>query len=109
MPLWGEDERRGTIPGQVFWFGISEDGGQVVAAEGVFTMIWTEEPKEDGLGFHSVWSHPGTITGCNIHYRNLAAGVDMRAAIPTSDACSTFTRGKGTITPAPAFGGHTNP
>src|SRR5204863_904758 len=70
----GVETFRGTIPGQVYWLGVSEDGGQIVTGEGVLTTVWTWQPRLDGSGFEQVWSNPGTVTGCGVHFRSAATG-----------------------------------
>ena len=90
-----------TAPDQVYWLGVSEDGGQIVSGEGVRTTVWTWQPRPDGSGFEQVWSNPGTVTGCGVHFRSLATGAELRSSIPTTDGCTVPTRGNGTIAPAP--------
>jgi hypothetical protein len=100
----GAQAFRWTIPGQVYWLGISEDGGQVVTGQGVLTTVWTWQPRLDGSGFEQVWSNPGTVTDCSIHYRTLDTNAEVRPQILTTDGCTTPTRGNGTIAPAPVVG-----
>lgn len=97
----GAETFRWAAPGQVYWLGVSEDGGQIVTGEGVLTTVWTWQPRSDGSGFEQVWSNPGTVTGCGVHYRNLATGAEVRPQILTTDGCTIPTRGNGTIAPVP--------
>ena len=94
----GRDTMRWTIPGQVYWLGVSEDGGQIVTGEGVLTSEWTWHFTENNID-EQLYSNPGTVTGCGVHYRSPATGAEVRPAIPTTDGCTYFTRGNGTITP----------
>jgi len=101
----GAETARWTVPGQVYWLGVSDDGGQVVAGEGVLTTVWTWQPRLSGEGFEQVWSNPGTVTDCSVHYRSLATGAELRPRIVTSAGCTSSTRGNGTIAPAPPISG----
>jgi len=58
-------------------------------------------PRQDGSGFENVFSNPGTVTGCSVHYRSPATGAEVRPAIPTTAGCTLLTRGNGTIAPVP--------
>lgn len=102
--LWSVDIQNGrdsllwNFPDQVFWFGVSEDGAQVVSGEGMRNTAWTEQPKLDGSGFENVYSDPGTISNCAVHYRGSTAVSDIAPAITTPDACTSL-GGEGTIAP----------
>jgi len=98
----GRDTLRWPIPGRVYWLGVFEDGGQLVTGEGVLTTVWTWQPTPDGANYELVYSNNGTVTGCGVHYRSLATGAEVRPAIPTTDGCTFFTRGNGTIAPVAA-------
>jgi len=103
--LWAVDVRTGQetslwpMPARAYWFGVSEDGTQVVSGEGVRTTAWAFQPKLDATGFEQVWSDPGTVSSCGVRYRSVATGAEIAPAITTSDACTT--RGVGTVAPAP--------
>jgi subtilase family protein len=105
--LWAIDLQSGLetqpwhFPGRVYWFGISEDGRQVVSGEGLRTTVWTWQPRADGSGFEQVWSNPGTVTGCAVRYRSLATGAEVAPQIAAANACTLGGRGEGTIAPAP--------
>jgi len=99
----GVETFRWNLPGQVYGLGVSEDGGQLVTGEGVLTTAWTWQPTPDGANYEYVYSNPGTVTGCGVHYRNLATGAEVRPQIPTTDGCTYSTRGNGTIAPVPAL------
>ena len=107
--LWSIDLLTGThtklqwtFPGKVFWFGVSEDGAyQGVSGEAVWTTAWTFKPKPDGSGFDNFWSDHGTVSACNVRYRNLASGVTIGPSIATPSACALNGGGTGTISPSP--------
>ncbi|HXE82840.1 MAG TPA: S8 family serine peptidase [Gemmatimonadales bacterium] len=90
-----------TVPRQVYWLGVSEDGGQIASGEGVLTTAWTFQWNPSLMQMEEVSSNPGTITGCSIHYRMIATGVEMRPQVLTTDGCTIPTRGNGTVAPVP--------
>lgn len=98
-----------TIPRQVYWLGVSEDGGQIVMGEGVLTTAWTFQWNPSLMQMEEVSSNPGTITGCSIHYRRVATGVEVRPQISTTDGCTIPTRGNGTVAPVPFIGRRSSP
>ncbi len=85
-----------TFPsGGVYWFGVSEDGSQLVSGEGALTIAWT------GLGGERTWTDPGTVRGCAVRYHSMADGTEVAPAILTADACAVRALGHGTVAPAP--------
>ena len=98
----GRDSSLWTVPGQVYWLGVSEDGGQIVTGEGVLTSEWTWHINENNLDVQT-WSNPGTVTGCGVHYRSPATGAELRPAISTTAGCTYFTRGNGNLAPVAAI------
>jgi hypothetical protein len=97
--ITGQESLLWTVPARVFWFGVSEDGGQVVSGEGVGTTAWTWRPDPDG--WHQVFSDPGSVTDCGVRYRNWGTGAEIAPVIASANACTT--RGAGTIAPAPPY------
>lgn len=86
-----------TFPnGGVYWFGVSEDGSQVVSGEGALTIAWTSVPNGT-----KTWTDPGTIRGCAIRYRSIADGTEVAPAVFTADACAAGALGHGTVAPTP--------
>jgi len=94
----GQDYLQWPIPGKdVFWMGVSEDGGQSAVGEGALHSTWTRRWTQFGL---QLVGDPNTYENCGVGYRAYRTGTPLRPLLAFSgDACSDL--GRGTITPAP--------
>ncbi len=90
----------GSFPSQMFWLGLSEAGGELVAGEGI-QEIHTELVVTDS-GFDSSGSY-ARITGCQVAYRD-AATLALGSAEVSDDACGPF-EAAGTIAPVRRWAG----
>jgi len=79
------------IPAGVYWFGVSEDGSQLVSGEGIQTTAYSG----------GTYTDPGTIRGCGVRYRSMADGTEVAPAVMTADACAVGAIGHGTVAPVP--------
>ncbi|HXL33972.1 MAG TPA: S8 family serine peptidase [Gemmatimonadales bacterium] len=79
------------IPAGVYWFGLSEDGSQLVSGEGIQTTAYSG----------GTYTDPGTVRGCGVRYRSMADGTEVAPAVMTADACAVGAIGHGTVAPAP--------
>src|SRR5207249_11682734 len=82
------------IPAAVYWFGVSEDGSQLVSGEGIQTTAYSG----------GTYTDPGTVRGCGVRYRSMADGTEVAPAVVTVDACAVGAIGHGTVGPVPPRG-----
>jgi len=93
--LWAVDLRTRQptylwpIPAGVYWFGVSEDGSQLVSGEGIHTTAFSG----------GTYTDPGTIRGCGVRYRSMVDGTEVAPAVVTADACAVGAMGHGTVAP----------
>lgn len=86
---------------QIFWLAVSEDGTQIVTAEGSVqnTNIWGPNPnwaQQNAIGINST-SQPQQINNCGIVWRSYATGTVLHPPV-SANACVDF-EGQGTIAP----------
>ena len=88
-----------SAPVMVFWTALAEDGGQLVAGEGVVNQTSRLEPDTNFNGFHTNVTSQ-TTTACTLRYRQASSGLPPRFQTASENVCRGPIGG-GTMAPAP--------
>lgn len=92
-----------STPGQVFWLASSEDGVQIVTAEGGVSQTTVFEPnpnwhQDATLQFEAQTTGPQVITSCGEVWKAYSSGAVLLPSVPNAAACQGL-QGQGTISP----------